>query len=173
MGALCFARMAQDRYKIPQSVLVVIHTPQQEVLLLRRLHDAPEGVPFWQSVTGAKNQIRESWRATAVREVWEETGLRCDAPGLQLTDWRLENSYPIYPEWRHRYAPGVWHNVERVWGLCVPRAQAVVLSPSEHSAYVWLPWQAAADQCYSASNAEAILQLPRRLAGCQSTSGRA
>ena len=37
--------------KIPQSVLVVIHTPALEVLLIERA-DAPG---FWQSVTGSKD----------------------------------------------------------------------------------------------------------------------
>ena len=37
-------------YKIPESVLVVIHTPEQEVLLIRRT-DAGT----WQSVTGSKD----------------------------------------------------------------------------------------------------------------------
>jgi dATP pyrophosphohydrolase len=36
-----------------------------------------------------------------------------------------------------------------------------VLSPQEHTESQWLPLHAAADQCFSASNAEAILMLPR------------
>jgi dihydroneopterin triphosphate diphosphatase len=97
-----------------------------------------------------------------VREVWEETGLDARAPGHVLTDWGLENVYEIYPQWRHRYAPGVTRNTERLFGLCVPQALAVTLSPREHAAQVWLPWAAAAERCFSPSNAEAILQLPRR-----------
>ena len=69
--------------------------------------------------------------------------------------------YEIYPVWRHRYAPGVTHNTEHVFGLRVPRDTTVVLSPREHIAQVWLPWREAADRCFSPSNAEAILQLPR------------
>jgi dATP pyrophosphohydrolase len=154
--------MEEPRYKIPASVLVVIYTPVLDVLLLRRVQDAPEGQPFWQSVTGAKDFSDEPWAATAQREVREETGLRCNGSTVLLQDWGLENVYPIYPQWLHRYAPGVWCNVERVFGLCVQGAVSVQCSPSEHSAHVWLPWHAAADQCYSASNAEAILQLPYR-----------
>ena len=102
-------------YKIPLSVLVVIHTPALQVLLLRR---ADAGT--WQSVTGSKDRLRESWRATARREVMEETGIDVAGPGCDLRDWRLQNVYEIYPAWRHRYAPGVTHNTERVFGLCVP-----------------------------------------------------
>lgn len=144
--------------KRPESVLVVIHTPDLQVLLLERTGDPG----FWQSVTGSKDGPRASWRGTAVREVWEETGLDARTPPAVLTDWRLQNVYPIYPQWRHRYAPDVVFNTERVFGLCVPTAAPVVLSPREHTAQCWLPWREAADRCRSASNAEAVLQLPQR-----------
>ena len=76
----------------------------------------------------------------------------------------MENVYEIYPVWRHRYAPGVTHNTEHVFGLCVPRDTPITLAPLEHVAHVWLPWQEAADRCFSPSNAEAILQLGQRTA---------
>ncbi|SDM20986.1 dihydroneopterin triphosphate pyrophosphatase [Oryzisolibacter propanilivorax] len=145
-------------YKIPRSVLVVIHTPGLQVLLLRRADTAQE---FWQSVTGSKDHEDETWLQTAAREVGEETGIDASAPGCRLTDWGLENVYTIYPEWQHRYAPGVWHNTERVLGLCVPAGTPVALSPREHTAYAWWDWREAARRCYSPSNAEAILMLPR------------
>ena len=147
-------------YKIPQSVLVVIHSAAREVLLIRRA-DAPE---YWQSVTGSKDDPQETFAQTAQREVLEETGIDC-RPGAplasQLVDWQLENIYEIYPHWRWRYAPGVLFNTERVFGLQVPRDIGVCLSPREHTDYCWLPWTAAADRCYSPSNAEACLLLPR------------
>jgi hypothetical protein len=65
--------------------------------------------------------------------------------------------------WRHRYAPGVTHNTEHVFGLCVPAGTSVTLAPREHLQYRWLPWREAADLCFSPSNAEAILQLPAHL----------
>jgi len=142
-------------FKIPESVLVVIHTPAREVLLINRA-DAPG---FWQSVTGAKERADESFEDTAVREVFEETGI--DARAGVLTDWGLENVYDIYPRWLHRYAPGVTRNTEHVFGLCVPEGTPVTLDPREHTGYRWLPWQAAADACFSPSNAEAILLLPK------------
>ena len=151
--------MAQT-FKIPQSVLVVIHTPALEVLLIRRA-DAPD---FWQSVTGSKDALDESYSKTAVREVLEETGIDC-ALGSDLADalqdWQLENVYEIYPRWRHRYAPDVIRNTEHLFGLRVPKARPVRLSPREHTAAQWLPYQQAASGCFSPSNAEASLMLPR------------
>ena len=154
--------MTVSTHKIPESVLVVIHTPELDVLLLERAKQ-PD---FWQSVTGSKDRLDESWRDTALREVAEETGIVVGAPGIPedtLLDWALENIYEIYPVWRHRYGPGVTHNTERVFSLCVPAGTPVQLAPGEHTQFVWLPWQEAADRCFSPSNAEAILQLPQRL----------
>lgn len=145
-------------YKLPQSVLVVIHTPAREVLLIRRV-DAGT----WQSVTGSKDHDTESYQDTAVREVMEETGLQAHGPGCVLQDWGLENVYDIYPRYLSRYAPGVTRNTERVFGLRVPNACPVRLNPAEHTAWQWLPWQAAADLVFSPSNAEAILWLPHWL----------
>jgi dATP pyrophosphohydrolase len=144
-------------YKIPQSVLVVIHTPQREVLLIQRA-DAQD---FWQSVTGAKDHLDESYTETAVREVLEETGIDARAPGHTLRDWGLENVYDIYPRWRHRYAPGVTRNTEHLFGLQVPAGTPVRLNPREHTDWRWLPWREAAEACYSPSNAEACLMLPK------------
>ena len=143
-------------YKIPQSVLVVIYTPSAQVLLIRRV-DAGT----WQSVTGSKDHPDESWADTAVREVREETGIDALHPQCQLQDWGLENVYDIYPAWRWRYHPEVSRNTERVFGLSVPEQTPICLSPAEHTAWQWLHWQAAAEQCFSPSNAEAILMLPR------------
>ena len=140
-------------FKIPRSVLVVIHTPALEVLLIERA-DRPG---YWQSVTGSLDHEDEAPVDAAWREVAEETGL---AAG-ELRDWAIDNVYEIYPVWRHRYAPGVTHNTEHVFGLTVPAAVEVRLDPREHLAQVWLPWREAADRCFSPSNAEAVLLLPR------------
>ena len=147
-------------HKIPESVLVVIHTPGLDVLLIERA-DKPG---YWQSVTGSKDAIDEPLVQTCLCEVSEETGIEIGSaavPMHALHDWRLANIYEIYPVWRHRYAPGVTHNTEHVFGLRVPAGTPVTLSPREHTRYEWLPWREAADRCFSPSNAEAVLQLPR------------
>jgi len=112
-------------------------------------------------VTGSKDSLDEPFELTAAREVAEETGLDVRVPGHVLTDWALENVYEIYPQWRHRYAEGVTHNTEHLFALQVPAGTPVRLSPREHTAYRWLPWRDAAEACYSPSNAEACLLLPR------------
>ena len=78
-----------------------------------------------------------------------------------MSDFGLVNVYEIYPVWRHRYAFGVTHNTEHVFGLRVPRDTPIRLSPREHLRHRWLAREAAADRCFSPSNAEAILLLPR------------
>ncbi|MBG7620435.1 dihydroneopterin triphosphate diphosphatase [Herbaspirillum sp. AP02] len=161
-------------YKIPESVLVVIHSADHHVLLIERA-DQPG---FWQSVTGSKDYPDEALSETARREVQEETGIIVADGGVEsgvdggnrvpqahLRDWQLSNIYDIYPVWRHRYAPGVTRNTEHVFGLLVPRDIPVTLAPREHTHYAWLPYREAADRCFSPSNAEAILQLPSYLAG--------
>ncbi|MES2189209.1 MAG: dihydroneopterin triphosphate diphosphatase [Pseudomonadota bacterium] len=142
-------------FKIPESVLVVIYTTTRNVLLIERT-DNPG---FWQSVTGSRDTPQESFASTALREVLEETGIRADPGDLQ--DWAISNVYEIYPAWRALYSPGVTHNTEHVFGLCVPERTAVRLNPREHVGYEWLPWLEAADRCFSPSNAEAVLMLSR------------
>jgi dATP pyrophosphohydrolase len=143
-------------YKKPVSVLVVVYTRELHVLMLERA-DRPG---FWQSVTGSQNG-EETLSETAVRELAEETGI--DARRYQLIDWQKQNRYEIYLHWRHRYAPGVTHNDEHVFGLEVPGFVDVKLSPREHTAYAWLPWQAAAERAFSWTNAAAIRELPERI----------
>jgi dATP pyrophosphohydrolase len=146
-------------HKIPISVLVVIHTADLEVLLIERADRAG----FWQSVTGSLDALDESLELAATRELFEETGIVADGETIVLRDWGVSNIYEIYPTWRHRYAPGVTRNTEHVFSVCVPRDIPITLSPREHVAHAWLPLLDAADRCFSASNAEAILQLPRHI----------
>ncbi len=139
-------------FKRPESVLVVIYTTDLQVLLLERAKHPG----YWQSVTGSR-EAAESFIETACREVAEETGLRIDSSELQV--WPGENVYEIMPEWRHRYAPNVTHNRERVFSLCLPDTCGITLSPAEHRAWRWVPAQEAADACFSASNRDAILAI--------------
>lgn len=148
-------------YKIPRSVLVVIHTPDLRVLVIERA-DRPG---FWQSVTGSADADDEPLAATAAREVAEETALVAGRDGT-LTDWHHAIDYDIYPQWRHRYAPDVMRNREHWFGLTVaddlPERDVVRVAPREHLQYAWLPFEAAAARCFSPSNAAAILELPDR-----------
>lgn len=144
-------------HKRPVSVLVVIHTPQLQVLLLERAANSG----YWQSVTGSQEDD-EALIATAAREVEEETGIA--ARQSAFSDWQLINDYEIFPEWRHRYAPGVTRNTEHVFSLEVATPQPVRLAPDEHVSYLWLPWMEAAAKCFSQTNRDAILMLPEKTA---------
>ena len=141
-------------FKLPESVLVVIHTAALDVLLIERA--ANPG--FWQSVTGSREADDADLEATARRELLEETGLSVGT----LTDWRLTNRYEIWPQWRARYAPDVTHNVEHVFGFCAPQIMVATLDPAEHTAQLWLPWQQAMEKVFSPTNRDAIWQLQRR-----------
>lgn len=142
-------------YKTPISVLVLIYTPGMQILLLER-SDQPD---YWQSVTGSL-EAGESLYDAAVREVREETGL--DAHRYLLVDWEMQNTYEIYPHWRHRYAPGVTHNVEHVFALELPEPLAVNLAPEEHVRYEWVDWKDAIPRVFSWTNVIAIRALGLR-----------
>ncbi len=146
----------RSRPKIPRSVLVVIYTADLQVLMLERA-----GWPgFWQSVTGSIDHEDEPLVETAVREVREETGI--DARQYRLEDWGIENSFEIFGRYRSRYADGVTHNQEHVFGLELPALVPIRLEPTEHLRYEWLPWKEAAKRTPSWTNRDAILLLPRR-----------
>jgi dATP pyrophosphohydrolase len=147
-------------FKLPESVLVVIHTADLQVLLIERA-DRPG---YWQSVTGSRESADEPLVETAAREVLEETGIVVGSPEVpraDLRDWGRRIEYEIYPMWRHRYQAGVTRNVEHHFGLRVPRTIAIRLAPREHLRHRWLPWQEAAAACFSPSNGDAIRELPR------------
>jgi dATP pyrophosphohydrolase len=143
-------------HKLPISVLVLVHTPDGKVLLIERADRSG----FWQSVTGSQH-AGETLAETAARELREETGI--DASRYRLVDWGKHNVFEIYPQWRHRYAPGITHNTEHVFSLQVPEPVEIKLAPREHLSQEWLSWREAADKVFSWSNAEAIRELPARL----------
>ncbi len=147
-------------YKQPVSVLVVIYTVDWDVLLIERA-DHPG---YWQSVTGSRDD-KETLIETALREVCEETGLDVgpNASLYKLNDWQAQNVYEIYSHWRYRYAPGITHNTEHVFGLQLPHRVDIQLAPREHLNYQWLPWQDAAEKVFSPSNRAAILELPQHM----------
>ena len=156
MPANAMSTMPTKPYKIPRSTLIVIYTPALEVLLIERA----DRRGYWQSVTGSQDE-GETLEQTAIRELHEETGLV--AAAHRLLNWQQQNTYEIYKIWAHRYAPGVTHNVEHVFGLQVPDRVSIKLAPREHLQHVWLPHEAAAALCFSATNRDAILALPAKL----------
>ncbi len=142
--------------KIPISILVVIHKSNGEVLLIERADKAN----FWQSVTGSLDVPDEDLALAAAREVLEETGIDVRLlPEGALVNMHHQIEYEIYPQWRHRYLPGVLRNTEHWFSLEVPDNTTITLAPREHVAYQWVTYAKEAEKCFSRSNGEAILQL--------------
>ena len=140
------------KHKIPVSALVLIHTPALQVLIMERADKAG----FWQSVTGSI-EANETPYDAAIREVKEETGLNtCD---YDFQDWQVNNTYEIYPHWRHRYAEGVTENVEHQFGLMLPAPLDITLAPNEHVRYEWVDWREAAQRVFSWTNVDALKRL--------------
>lgn len=154
--------------KLPLSVLVVVHTAKMEVLLLERV----QRPGFWQSVTGSLDRPDEAFETAAARELREETGIA--AADGRLRRWNVAYTFEIYAQWRHRFAPGVTHNTERLFSLELAEPAAVTLAPQEHIAFAWLPWREAARKCFSWSNRDAILMVGAALlaAGCAGSTGQ-
>lgn len=140
--------------KQPVSALVIVYTAELHVLLLERA-DFPD---HWQSVTGSRDQD-ETLADTATRELLEETGIEAEAFG-GVVDWHVSRDYEIYPQWRHRYPAGTTMNTEHVFSVDVRQPVPIRLATREHLRYVWLPWRAAAERCFSWTNRDAILALP-------------
>ncbi|MDA0237896.1 MAG: dihydroneopterin triphosphate diphosphatase [Proteobacteria bacterium] len=136
-------------YKIPVSVLVVVYTEDLEILLLERA----DRDGFWQSVTGS-SELNESLHQTAVRELYEETGI--NASEFPLADWKIFNEFEIFKHWRGRYAPGVTHNMEHVFGVRVPERVSIKISQREHTQFGWFQIEDAIGRVFSWTNADAL-----------------
>ena len=139
-----------SQHSRPESVLVVIHTPERECLLLERTN--PRG--FWQSVTGTLHW-NETPAETAAREVREEIGME----PVGLVDTGICKSFPILPEWRERYAPNINENVEYLWYMEVAAVCEINLNEVEHAAFCWMELEEAIGTVASWTNREALVRL--------------
>ena len=142
-------------YKRPESVLVVVYTVSGQTLLLKRNRPV-----FWQSITGSLKWPDESAPDAAYRELEEETGIHA------LSGWRNRQhtyTFPILPEYRHRYAPGVSDNQEHLFSLELQETCQPVLSDAEHSSGLWLPIEEAITKVWSWTNRDALERVATAL----------
>ena len=142
--------MISLKYKNNQSVLVVIYAKSSNrVLMLQRQDDST----FWQSVTGTL-EANETPRATAIREVWEEVGLKMEENSTALFDCKESIEFEIFPYFRYKYAPNVTHCREHWFLLAMEQEFEPILS--EHLAYQWVSPEKASQMTKSSNNTEAI-----------------
>ena len=136
--------------KIPISVLVLIHTKNKEILILKKKNDKD----LWQSVTGSLNENETPIQA-AKREVFEETGLNAE----NLIDCEKKYIFEIYEMWKHKYEEGTTHNTEHVFKLELDCKTNIKLDENEHSSYEWVSMVKAAEKVFSHTNRQAIFDL--------------
>jgi dATP pyrophosphohydrolase len=134
-------------------VLVVVYTGDAEVLLLRRRSP----FEFWQSVTGSLN-AGEKQADAARRELMEETGLKDEG---DLVDTGVSRQFTIDPRRPDRYPAGVTENTEYYCRSRLPQEVEIQIDQDEHSAYRWMPIDAAIDAVWSWTNKEALEELQR------------
>ncbi len=147
--------MTEDcTYKRPESVLVVVHSSDGVILLLKRT-DIED---FWQSVTGSL-KWGETAPAAAVRELKEETGINA---GLRLVDWRYSVRFDIIDKFKNRYRPGTIQNLENLYSIEIERDHPIKLDPHEHITYQWNSVPQAMERTWSWSNRDAIAAVAKK-----------
>ena len=136
-------------FKRPESVMVVVHTDDEILLIKRADHDC-----FWQSVTGSL-EWNEAKEQTATRELAEETGIS----NYPVRFTGIRRSYEILEQWQYKFPSGVIRNYENLFFCYLPERIEITLDPKEHTEYQWLPHDEAIEKAYSWTNKLAIQML--------------
>ncbi len=135
----------------PVSVLVVVHSDDGQVLLLKRSRP----FQFWQSVTGCL-EPGESHVDAAARELFEETGLTNEG---ELSYAGISRQFAIDSRWVNRFPPGAVENVEFEWRYRLATPSEIAICDDEHTEFVWLPVEKAIDQVWAWTNRDALVNL--------------
>ena len=136
-------------FKRPESVMVVVHTDDEILLIKRADHDC-----FWQSVTGSL-EWNEAKEQTATRELAEETGIS----NYPVRFTGIRRSYEILEQWQYKFPPGVIRNYENLFFCYLPERIEITLDPKEHTEHQWLSHDEAIEKAYSWTNKLAIQML--------------
>jgi dihydroneopterin triphosphate diphosphatase len=139
-----------QKFRRPESVLIVVYTEEGEFLLLERRRPPN----YWQSVTGSL-EWGELPDVAARREVMEETGI---TQGV-LVNLQWTQVYEILPAFGKVFAPDVTLNLEHAFSLRLPHRVAVTLSASEHVQYRWASASEALESASSSTNRAVIAEL--------------
>jgi len=119
-------------------------------LLLKRTEDHGN---FWQPVTGGL-EAGEDWHNAAVREVWEETGLRG-----QIEDLNFRHTFLVDPSfWKQHPQFAIKANEETSFMMDATGVDpdSVVLNPEEHDAYEWVDYETAMSRIIWEGNKKAL-----------------
>jgi 8-oxo-dGTP pyrophosphatase MutT (NUDIX family)/ribosomal protein S18 acetylase RimI-like enzyme len=138
--------------RLAHSVQVFLYREDQgqRYWLLLQRHARPDlALPdFWQGVSGAM-EAGESSCDAALREVWEETGIRLQ----HITDTGFHHHYPIKSEWRTAYGTEPSHVTEYIF--CAQIDAEPILS-AEHKRWRWCTFEAALELLTFGNNANCL-----------------
>lgn len=159
-GSDCFNKKNDNRVvnhdpRRPESVLVIVYTDDEKILLLKR----NKPFEFWQSVTGSL-EADETPEDGARRELVEETGLVDEG---DLIDTGRHQIFTIDPRWRDRFADGVTENKEYEWHFCLNSSLDIEIDAAEHSDWRWVCIDQAIDKVWSWTNKTALEKLRTEL----------
>ena len=162
----CAASPHAETAEDPESVLVVIHTPELDVLLIERADHAGflaigDGLerPY-------RRTVRRDGRARSGGGNWHRDRQRTRAAAVRCSTGIIRIEYEIYPA----VAASLCRGRDAQHRALVQPASAasrleVTLAPREHTALVAAVSRRRPTRCFSSSNRDAILQLPERTDG--------